>query len=262
MSQRDPQIRVHVVGCPRSGTTLMTELLRYAYDFAGAADHEKSLFDTVPSDLSPYLTKKPADTVRIGRAFEGDPNLYVVALIRDPRAVITSVHWSHPDMYFVGYRRWRLYAQEIRRHAAHPRYLLIRYEDLLHDPNAIQQRVSEHLPFLQQLRDFANYPEGIEHLHEHAEKALGGIRPFDTSRIEAWRDHLPRVRSELDNNAGLQTDLEAFGYEPDADWQQCLSGVQPAGSSYKDDGDRWPNSWEVALRYWWRTRRYLRSRTA
>ena len=96
--------RVHVVGCPRSGTTLMTELLRYAYEFAGAADHERSLFDPIPAGLSPYLTKKPADTIRIQRAFTEDENLHVVALVRDPRAVITSVHWSHPDQYFVGFK--------------------------------------------------------------------------------------------------------------------------------------------------------------
>ena len=66
----DKQTRVHVVGCPRSGTTLMTELLRYAYSFAGAAEHERSLFDPIPAELSPYLTKKPADTIRIGKAFD------------------------------------------------------------------------------------------------------------------------------------------------------------------------------------------------
>lgn len=260
MNSTRQQIRVHIVGCPRSGTTLMTELMRYAYQFAGAADHEQTLFAPIPADLSPYLSKKPADTIRIGHAFEKDENLHVIALIRDPRAVITSKHWSHPDMYFVGFARWRHYADVIARYQNHPRYLLIRYEDLLHDPDGQQQRVNQHLPFLQQERVFSAYPEGVESLHNHAEKALGGVRPFDTSRINAWQEHLGRIKREQLANADFQQALEQFGYETDDSWLSCLQDVEPAGSSYKDRTEAWPKSWEIGIRYWWRTRRYLAAR--
>lgn len=253
------QLRVHVVGCPRSGTTLMTELLRYAYDFAGAAGHERSLFDSIPQDESPYLTKKPADTIRIGKAFEGDDNLYVIALVRDPRAVITSVHWSHPDLYFVGFSRWKAYAEEIRRYTSHPRYLLVRYEDLLSDPDGQQQRITQMLPLLKKTRDFSVYPEGIEELHEHSEKALGGVRPFDTSRVDAWREHLGRIRAEYEAHPAFQFELEAFDYEPDASWAECLNTATPGGESYKDSVDQWPGKWEVRLRYWLKTRKYLKA---
>lgn len=254
------QIRVHVVGCPRSGTTLMTELLRYAYDFAGAAPHERPLFDQIPSNLSPYLSKKPADTIRIGKAFAADENLYVIALIRDPRAVISSVHWSHPDVYFVGYARWRFYAQTINAHKDHPRYLVLRYEDLLHDPNGVQQKVSEHLPFLQQTRAFDEYPEGIETLHDHSEKALGGVRPFDTSRINSWQEHLGRIRREFEANSDFQNDLEKLGYEENDDWTKQFADVKASGSSYKDSVDQWPKKWETAFRNWRKSRRYIRQR--
>ncbi len=250
-------MRVHIVGCPRSGTTLVTELMRYAFDFAGAADHEQSLFDPIPHDLSPYLTKKPADTIRIGRAFEADENLYVIALVRDPRAVITSVHWSHPDLYFVGFSRWQTYVQHIRRYADHPRYLVIRYEDLLAEPAEQQARIAQLLPQLKQLRDFSNYPDGIEDLHEHAEKALGGIRPFDNTRIDAWRTHLGRVRREYESSPAFQKELEAFGYEANTQWTTSLAEAEPSGESYKDSVDKWPNRWEIRLRYWFKTRRYL-----
>ncbi len=256
------QQRVHVVGCPRSGTTLMTELLRYAFHFEGAAGHEKSLFDRIPQNESPYLTKKPADTIRIGRAFEQDPQLHVIALIRDPRAVITSIHWSHPEVYFVGFARWKAYADKIQHYAKHPRYLVVRYEDLLKDPDVIQAEVSNKLPFLKQTRPFSDYPEGIETLHHHSEKALGGIRPFDQSRLEAWREHLGRVRAEYDSTPGFQTALEQFNYEKDTAWTECLDGVAPEGRSYKDAVDKWPGSWEVGVRYFLKTNRYLRERKA
>ncbi len=62
-------LRVHVVGCHRSGTTLMMELLWYAYRFSGRCEHEATLFKPVPPGQTLYLTKKPPDTIRIGRAF-------------------------------------------------------------------------------------------------------------------------------------------------------------------------------------------------
>lgn len=255
------QKRVHVVGCPRSGTTLLTELLRYAYDFAGATSHETSLFDDCPSDLSPYLTKKPADTIRIGKAFLADEALYAIAVLRDPRAVVSSRHKARPDQYYVGFARWLLYAQTIDAFAGHARYLVVRYEDLLRDPERVQAQVSHHLPFLRQVRAFAQYPEGVGDLHEHSKNALNGVRAFDASRIDSWRAHLPRIKQEWQRNPNLPEVLTRYGYEPDATWLNTLESVEALdGDSYKDAGDPPHKRLEVAIRYWWKTRRYLKRR--
>ncbi len=240
----------------------MTELLRYSYAFAGGSDHEQSLFDALPDGLSPYLTKKPADTIRIGRAFERDDQLYVVALVRDPRAVVTSVHWSQPDTYFVGFARWLAYAEVIKRYASHPRCLVVRYESLLEDPATEQDRVDAHLPFLERRRRFDAYPEGIETLHHHATKALNGVRPFETERVAAWREHLGRVAAEVRANPEFTRSLIEFGYEPDDSWLAELEGIAPSGSSYKDGTERGLNKLDVQFRYWLKTRRYLRQRRA
>ena len=154
-----------------------------------------------------------------------------------------------------------MYADAIRALRGHPRYLVLRYEDLLRDPAGIQKQVDTHLPFLQRLRAFEAYPEGVETLHEHSEKALGGIRPFDTARIDSWREHLGRVRKEFEANPSFQIELTAFGYEADASWTQQLDGIDPMGTSYKDAASTWPKSWEADARYWLKTRRYLRERT-
>ena len=238
----------------------MTELLRYSYPFGGATDHEQSLFEPITGGY-PYLSKKPADTVRIARAFEADPQLFVIALVRDPRSVVTSVHWSHPDVYYVGFGRWRFYADTIARLSNHPRYCVVRYEDLVRDPAAEQQRVEERVPCLPaRRRAFAAFPDGASELHDHASKALNGVRPFDASRIDAWRAHLPRVRAELDANPDLPRWLERFGYEPDDAWAVELEGIEPAGRSYKDAPARGLKRLDRGLRDWRNERRYLKSR--
>ena len=72
----------------------MSELLRYAYDFPDETRHEQSLFEPLGAVSYPYLSKKPSDAVRLEKVAQADQDLYVIAMFRDPRSVITSKHWS------------------------------------------------------------------------------------------------------------------------------------------------------------------------
>src|SRR4029453_17515837 len=92
--------RVHIVGCHRSGTTLLAQLMWYGFRFSGRAEHEASLFAPIPGGFATYLSKNPPDTIRIDRVFVRDPELFVIAMIRDPRDVITSRHPAKPAVYF------------------------------------------------------------------------------------------------------------------------------------------------------------------
>ncbi len=255
-----PDRRLHIVGCPRSGTTLMTELLRYAYDFAGAAPHEQSLFARVDAQQFPFLSKKPSDTTRIDPAFVGDPNLYVVAMVRDPRSVVSSIHRSRPGQYFVDFSRWRKHAAAIQKQRYHQRYLMVRYEDLLTKPAYVQQGIEQLAPWLQRTGNFEQFPDGIERLNPMATDALNGARPLDVTRLNSWREHLPRVRAELDANPDMATFLEHLGYEQDSSWTQALDGVIGAGTTAKKINDAWWRRLEGEIRYWRRNRRYLENR--
>ena len=54
--------------------------------------------------------------------------------------------------------------------------------------------------------------------------------------------------------------LVALGYEPDHAWQSCLEGVTPQRQDYrKDDAPHVFRDLETRLRFWWKTRRYLKS---
>jgi len=182
--------RLHVVGCHRSGTTLITELIDYGFVIDARADHEQALWEPVPAGEGIFLTKKPPDTIRIRRAFLLDPDLFVVAMIRDPRGVITSRHPSFPDVYFSSFWRWEQYARAIEALHGHPRCVVVRYEDLVADQDDVQDRLAAAFAFLQPAGRFSRFPEGAA-VHENAGVSMRGVRAIDHGSLDRWRAELP-----------------------------------------------------------------------
>ena len=145
----------------------MMELLWYSYAFSGRGEHETSLLEPVPPGQTLYLTKKPPDTTRIIPAFLRDSDTYLIAMLRDPRAVVASRHRVRPDVYFASFQRWRAYAAAIKRLGGHPRFKIIRFESLITAPDAVQADLEAWLPLPIRRppwpgasRTFARYPEG------------------------------------------------------------------------------------------------------
>jgi len=257
-AQRRPR-RVHVVGCHRSGTTLLAQLLWYGFRFDDRAEHEASLFEPIPRGVDLYLSKKPPDTVRINSVFRKDPDLYVIAMIRDPRNVITSRHRRKPDVYFSSFWRWEHYLTAIRSVESHPRYLVIRFEDLVNDADREQQRIKDRFPFLELKRTFHVYPKDAE-VPTKARVSLNGVREFDPGGLDRWREELPRLKAELARHPSLSTWLVQLGYEPDDQWTRCLDGVAPSPQSYKSEAPHLLRRSETATRYLLKRVRYAYAR--
>ena len=76
-------INLHVVGCPRSGTTLMAEMLVACYPHQGHSDHEETIFKVAPHEQGLRLSKKPNDVLWMAPLLERDPALHVIAMLRD-----------------------------------------------------------------------------------------------------------------------------------------------------------------------------------
>jgi hypothetical protein len=253
--------RLHIVGCRRSGTTLMMELLWYAYHFSGRHEHEISVFEPIPEEQTLYLSKKPPDTTHIERIFLQDEQLFLIAMLRDPRAVITSKHPSQPNVYFSDYHRWHEYVRALSAFHGHPRFLLVRYEDLVTDPAQQQTLVSQKFPFLEPQRPFEQFPQGAR-VPQRAQRSLGGARPFEAARIGGWREHLPRVKGQLLAHPDMPRMLIEAGYETDDTWLTSLDSVEPYQQQYKDGGPSALRRLETNLRFAWKTRSYLRRLTA
>lgn len=251
-------IRLHVVGCPRSGTTLLAELVATCFRDVGHGEHELSIFRPAPAGHAVYVSKKPADVKRIGPLLRADPDLYVLAVHRDPRAVITSVLEAASSRYWMHFDNWARCVRAARALDGHPRFLDVRYERLATEPDAVQAEIAARFPFLERAHAFSDFARHARPSHE-AELALGGVRAVETQRIERWREHLPRVKAELQRHPEMIDMLIELGYEPDASWTRALDGVVPFEQPRKARLRRFLSGLDASFRYALKQRRYLRS---
>ncbi len=249
--------RVHIVGCPRSGTTLMFELIATCFANDGYCEHEKSIFEDPEGAPELFFSKQPSDIKYLEKIFKLDPNLYVICMIRDPRSVLTSIHRSRPDRYFCNFRVWHSCEQAAKRLFNHPRFFRVRYEDLVEHPNDVQQQIMIRFPFLTKKFAFSEY-EQVVRPSEKAINALGGLRPLSMDRVKGWKGHLPRIKSELSRHPELVKVLIEYGYERDDSWLETLDNV-----NVEDYPCRYPRSEQLLktlenkIRIWRKTRRYI-----
>lgn len=252
---------VHVVGCPRSGTTLLTEMMIASFSLEGHCEHEETIFKAPAGGYDIYLSKKPNDILWMEQILDIDPDLHVIALLRDPRAVICSIHQGHQGMYFCNYPVWKRAEQALQRIMRHPRVMLVRYEDLVADPDAVQQRIIEQMPFLEPTGSFSQFHQRAKS-SEASQKALGGVRHVDSKRVAGWRAHLPRLKQQLDRYPGLADDLLRYGYETDRAWLQELADVSPVRYPCRyPDSNQWWKRLEQNLRFRQKIRRFRRARS-
>jgi len=83
--------KLHIVGCsPRSGTTLMHELITTCFDITKFYSHEKSIFRIDHIDEGVICSKHPQEIMYIKKLLKVDKSLYVIYMLRDPRDVVSS----------------------------------------------------------------------------------------------------------------------------------------------------------------------------
>lgn len=221
--------RIHIVGSgPRTGTTLLTEVMRVCYDFDFVSEHEDSIRRSnlnIGKNLKLILTKHPAELYGIEYPLKVDPNLFIVCIIRDPRDMVSSFHGKYPNQYWASLRYWNLFIKTYRKLRFHPRILFIKYEEFTTEPNAVQISINEKFPFLKPKRKFDEY-----HLYAQPSNAslnaLKLMRPIESNGIGNWINHLPRIKQQIRMHGSIEEDLINFGYEEDQEWLQLLKKVE------------------------------------
>jgi len=219
--------RIHIAGAsPRTGTTLLAEAMVACFDIELYSEHEARIFASAPRPGGVFLTKAPRDILLAGEALARMPLLHVIFMLRDPRNVIVSRHRRDPSRYWAGLKFWRAYTAAARPLQNHPRFIMLRYEDLLDDPDAVQAGLVKQMPFLRVTLPFSRYHE-VARPADDAVAALGGVRPINPGRRDAWRQHLPRIAGQIALHGSIAGDLIEFGYETDDTWMRALDGVKP-----------------------------------
>jgi len=216
---------IHIVSSsPRSGTTLLFELMTSSFQIDCYPKHEARIGKKPPKNCNILLTKSPKDTVVMDTILKYVSNIYVLFVLRDPRDSAVSKHKSKPDHYYGSLRYWFNYMPYYERFKDHPRVLTVKYEDLVAQPDAIQEEIHDHLSFLEKKYRFSQYTRHAEP-SEDAQKALGGVRKINTSSIGNWRNHKYKLKKDIETFGPIAEDLIQFGYEDSKEWMKELESV-------------------------------------
>ena len=200
---------MHIVACsPRSGTTLLHEVMVTCFRVDKHYDHEIR-FNLVSADEDELLiTKRPKDTMYMPRVIDDDEELYVIYMLRDPRDVICSRHAKDKSIYYSNIRLWREMHAYARQMYGHERFIEIRYEDFVRDPDTTQERIQKKFPWLEKIHEFSEY-------HEHATvsdksvTATHSVRPIAPTSVGVWTRHPGRVKGQQMIHGSLSPDLIA-----------------------------------------------------
>lgn len=212
--------RIVICGSPRSGTTLMNELLR-CYDDVHVMNREEYAL------RFPYLilkkqfiaTKHPLDFNNFSSIINTFQEPLIIYMLRDPRDVIISKHYKNKDFYLITYPTWQ---EAITAYEGldYDKKLLIKYEDLIENPEAIQRQISE-AANLNIKGKFEEFYKSVDNSHQDI-KSLGGVRPIDPNNFGKFMrpEHFQRIQQQLRDFPSMSDYLIKYGYEKDRSWEQ------------------------------------------
>ncbi|MFT4825058.1 MAG: hypothetical protein ACI9DH_000949 [Halioglobus sp.] len=236
------------------------ELMATCFRSSGYCAHEMSIFESIEQAGEVYFSKQPNDIKQLQHIFERDEKLHVIYMGRDPRAVITSKHKEAPNQYFCNYRVWSECDRASQCYLKHPRFLQLRYEDLVDNPDSVQSTIKAQFDFLNYQYPFSEYQKFAEP-SEAASTAMNGLRKVNKSSLDKWREHLPHLAQQYTWHPRLAEDLIRLGYEPDKAWLGDLEGVEPRIYPCRYPQKRqYLKEWEKDLRVYLKSRRYLKAR--
>jgi hypothetical protein len=208
--------RIYVMGCARSGTWLLTGIMSTFADVSVLYEEVKvEYFGLLSTDRSTIVLK------RHDRAYETietiPPQISIFFIIRHPFDVLTSIHPDLPGSYYVTSGRWlgETMALKWLLDSRRPRTKIIRYEDLVTDPDRVQEEIASfanlrvQTPAAEFHKVFKPSARVIETMHT--------LRPPETTPIGRWKsdpDAAAHLRSLQLRLADYLTWIgRTFGYD-------------------------------------------------
>jgi hypothetical protein len=227
-------LHVLIVGQPRGGTSLLYNMMCAAYPEFGHAPGEAAAVQELKLP-GPRVSKRPLDSARqdetVHAAAKHKRDLRVIAVIRDPRDVLTSVHLK--GGYAGDGVRYKDRAGNVGEALGFRTIhyglmgwldaLVVRYEHLVLLPEVEQKRVATHIGV---------EPTGIPYQDFHKAgaalpmKAGHRNRPLTAEFLERWKkpQHREQVLKVFGGSKQLRAAVMELGYEADDTWLERLRG--------------------------------------
>ena len=219
--------QLHVIGCARSGTTMMHAAMTAFENVAVYSEESAPAFPTLRPRVEvsrafrrrkiPVSAQKYFVTKRAWGWFEAPEcelllhrarreNVGLINMVRDPRDVLLSRHPNFERARFVSVDFWRrsIEGSEWLRERLEPhgRFVTVRYEDVVNDPRAVERALGD--AFGLRLRPNASIDRVEDSLKTSGEtldpamaKAMHGVRNADSNSIGKWRTAADKPEEEL-----------------------------------------------------------------
>ena len=237
--------RVHIVGCSRSGTTMLHYMMS-AFQNTVLFDKETSpwsnpgfleilkLFSS--NILRPnrkfLVTKRSAgwyEPSNFNRFVEyvRRHELFVIYIIRDPRDVLTSTHQLDSKEYYVSLEFWKRSIEAGERILEtlqdYNNKLVVRYEDIVRSPSTFENQLNKKFGLQKRIN-----VESIDKLKDNIEKSdlsqsqmipyMHKLRNLDVNSIGRWQNdpqkeaHLDQLYNDSDDGEFLKSIISKYQY--------------------------------------------------
>ena len=173
------------------------------------------------------ITKRPKDTLYMPGVID-DPNLYVIYVTRDPRDVIVSRH-GKARICTTRTLGFGVNCMPCTLIVRHDRFLNIRYEDFVNNPDATQ---AKSLQNFHGLRNNTNFLSTMNTRKCLKSQGCNAWRPsYWTDQCWCLAKTSRSHRPTAGNPRSMTPDLVGCGYESSPDWEAVLDGVLPDKSN-------------------------------
>jgi hypothetical protein len=206
--------RMHIVGCARSGTTMLHYSL-VAFDNTILYDRETSVWNqptlkgsfalfcrSLPTSRKRryFITKRGADwwhddaLARL-ETYVRKYRIFLIHIVRDPRDVLTSKHALDKNRFYVSTKKWAKSTEAadrlLRRLDDYPAAMTLRYEDVVLRSDEIERQLGERtglrlrrgVKSWARLKDNLSASEGMERMIPYMHE----LRNFDPASIGKWK---------------------------------------------------------------------------
>jgi hypothetical protein len=148
------------------------------------------------------------------------PQAKFITSLRDPRAVVNSelnAKWGARSVDQIA-RRWRRVVNrhfELERALSSDRYLMLRYEDLIRQPEENLRRICAFLgeSFETAMLRYYERPATELGFDQSESWKLDTLKPLDPGRLDAWKDSLTAKQVDLIERVAAPH-MELLGYVP------------------------------------------------